>query len=195
AQAQAVLPYGSPVEKTEVVMKRLLDGARKVITDCGHPELVTSIVADVGREGSHTGRMRVFLADPDIREQIMSTDEFTQAWRDTVGEIPGLEYLAFASDIGGPGGRGAALSVELSHRDIAVLESASADLAVTVSTYPRVKDVNDGFQPGKQQVDFTVTPEGKSLGLTAREVARQVRNAFYGAEVLRQQRGRDEIKV
>lgn len=195
AQAKATLPYGSPIEKTEAVMKRLLDGARKVITDCGHPELVTSIVADVGREGSHTGRMRVFMADPEIRDKIMGTDEFTQAWRDAAGEIPGLEHLTFASDIGGPGGRGTALAVELSHREITVLESASADLGATIGTYPRVKDVNDGFQPGKQQLDFTVTPEGKSLGLTAREVARQVRNAFYGAEVLRQQRGRDEIKV
>lgn len=58
-----------------------------------------------------------------------------------------------------------------------------------------MSDTDDGFQPGKQQLGFTIKPEGKSLSLTASEVARQVRSAFYGSEVLRQQRGRNEIKV
>lgn len=195
SQAQVVLPYGAPVEKTEAVVQKLLAGARHVIEDSGHPELVLSIGADVGQGGSHAGTMRVELAEPKVRESVMSTEEFTQRWREAVGEVPGVEYLRFASDIGGPGGRGRPLEVELSHRDIAVLERASRTLADIVSTYPLTKDVDDGFQPGKPQMDITIRPEGKSLGLTARAVARQVRNAFYGAEVLRQQRGRNEIKV
>jgi multidrug efflux pump subunit AcrB len=195
SEATVVLPYGSPVERTQEVVDRLQAGAETVIEHTGRPELVTSITADVGRGGSHRAVMRVRLADPDIRAEIMSTSEFTDRWRRAVGDIPGVEYMRFAADSGGPGGRGRPISVELSHRDVGVLERASADLAETLSTYPRVKDVDDGFQPGKQQLDFTIRPEGKSLGLTARSVARQVRNAFYGAEVVRQQRGRNEIKV
>ncbi len=195
AEATVVLPYGSPVEKTQAVMDRFLEGARKVIDDSGHPELVISIVADVGRGGGHNGRMRVNLALPEIRDDIMSNDEFTRRWRETVGEVAGVEYLRFSSDSGGPGGRGRAVAVELSHRDIGVLERASADLAQQIETYPRVKDVDDGFQPGKQQLDFKIKPEGKSFGLTASDVARQIRSAFYGAEAVRQQRGRNEIRV
>ena len=45
------------------------------------------------------------------------------------------------------------------------------------------------------QFDFTMRQEGISLGLTARELGNQVRHAFYGTEALRQQRGRDEVKV
>ena len=85
--------------------------------------------------------------------------------------------------------------IELSHRDLSLLETASKDLASSLSFFPSAKDIDDGFQPGKQQIDFKVLPEGGSLGLQAREVARQVRNAYYGAEVARQQRGRNEIKV
>jgi len=195
SQGELVLPYGAPVAKTEAILQRMLKGAQEVIDQSGHPELVKSIITDVGRDGGHTGRIRVELADADVRDKIMSTEEFTRRWRKAVGEIPGVEYLKFASDIGGPGGRGRALAVELSHRDIGVLEQASKKLAEIISTYPSVKDVDDGFQPGKQQLDFTIKPEGKSLGLTARDVAKQVRSAFYGSEVLRQQRGRSEIKV
>lgn len=195
ADAQVVLPYGSPVAKTEAIMDRLQAGAEKVIAESGHPELVVSITADIGMTGSHTGRMRVELAAPDIREAIMSTSEFAQRWRAAVGEVPGVEYLRFASDSGGPGSWGRPLAVELSHRNIDMLEQASGELAEILATYPGVDDVDDGFQPGKEQLDFTLKPEGKSLGLTPRDVARQVRYAFYGAEVLRQQRGRNEIKV
>lgn len=195
AEAQLVLPYGSPVEKTEAIMKRLQKGAEEVLAQSGHPELVTGILTDIGQTGGHSGRIRVELAEPQIRNKIMSTQEFAQRWRTIVGEVPGVEYLRFSSDSGGPGSRGRPLVVELSHRNIDMLESSSRELADILATYPGVEDVDDGFRPGKPQLDFVLKPEGKSLGLTPREVARQVRNAFYGAEVLRQQRGRDEIKI
>ena len=195
ADAQLVLPYGAPVEKTEAIMQRIQRGAEEVVAESGHPELVEAIIAEVGRGGSHAGQVRVELADPEIRSEIMSTDEFAKRWRAKVGEVPGVEYLRFASDSGGPGGRGRPLTVELSHRNIGVLEQVSGELAKVVETYPGTSDVDDGFRPGKPQLDFTLKPEGKSLGLTAFEVAQQVRHALYGAEVLRQQRGRNEIKV
>lgn len=195
SQAELVLPYGSPVEKTEAIMQKLLDGARKVIADSGHEELVESITANIGRGGSHTGLMRISLADPEIRDKIMSTEEFTNKWRKAVGEVPGVEYLKFASDVGGPGSHGRPLSVELSHRDIDVLDKACVELAKIIATYPITADVDDGYQPGKQQLDYKIKSEGESLGLTRREIARQVRQSLYGAEVLRQQRGRNEIKI
>ena len=195
SRASVVLPYGSPVEKTELVVKRLLEGARRVIDECGHPELIKSTICDIGINGSHTAYVRIELAEPEIRKKIMSTEEFTRRWREAVGEVVGVKSLVFASDIGGPGGRSRPIAVELSHRDINVLEKASKELSRALAVYPRVKDIDDGFQLGKQEIDFTIKPEGKSLALTAWDIARQIRSAFYGAEAIRQQRGRNEIKV
>ncbi|MFP4381281.1 MAG: efflux RND transporter permease subunit [Candidatus Sumerlaeia bacterium] len=195
AMASVILPYGSPVEKTEVIMQRLLESAQKVIDDSERPELVTSITSDIGVGGSHVGRMRVSLADAKIRKDIMSTEEFTNRWRQNVGEIAGVDNMRFRSDSGGPGGRGRPVTVELSHRNIDILEHVATELAEDLETYPRVSDVDDGYQLGKEQFDFLMKPEGKSLGLTAFDVARQVRSAFYGAEAIRQQRGRNEIRV
>ena len=75
------------------------------------------------------------------------------------------------------------------------MEKAAAEVAEALSYYPNAKDIDDGFAPGKQQIDFQIKPEARSLGLRSREVARQVRHAYYGAEALRQQRGRNEVKV
>jgi multidrug efflux pump subunit AcrB len=195
SRATLTLPFGSAVEKTEAIIRHMERSAREVAAGAGYEkELVEGVFAEVGRSGSHTGSITVYLAPPDVRAKIMSTGEFTKRWRETVGEIAGTESVLFESDAGGPGsGRG--LTVELNHRDINVLEKASGELAEALSMYPLVKDVDDGFQPGKQQLDFNVLADGKSLGLTAREIARQIRDSFYGREVLRQQRGRNRIKV
>jgi multidrug efflux pump subunit AcrB len=136
--------------------------------------------------------VRVYLTPPEIRP--ISTSRLSELWRESVGTLPGLEFLKFESDAGGPGS-GAAISIELSHRRIDILEKASAELAEAMGFFPNVKDIDDGFAPGKQQIDFQIKPEGRSLGLRSREVARQIRHAYYGAEVLRQQRGRNEVKV
>ena len=185
----AVLPYGSACEKAFAVRDTLVRSAEKVVAKNGDNRLVEGIFALVDE---NTVEVLLYLTDPDVRP--ISTTELTSRWRETVGSIAGLESLKFESDRGGPG-RGASLTVELSHRDIDILDRASAKLADIISEFPNTKDIDDGYTPGKQQLNFTIRPEGESLGLTAYEVARQVRNAFYGAEALRQQRGRNEVKV
>jgi multidrug efflux pump subunit AcrB len=195
AYASITLPYGTPVEKTKAAAKKLLVGARKVAADVSHPELITEIKTDIGSGGGHRATMHVSLGTADMRDDIMSTADFTVQWRKNVGEISGVESMVFKGDEGGPGGRGRPITVELSHRDMDVLEKASTELASIIESYPIAKDVDDGFQPGKQQLDFSMKPEGLSLGLTAREIASQMRNAFYGAQVTRQQRGRSELKI
>ncbi|NNJ94977.1 MAG: efflux RND transporter permease subunit, partial [Halobacteria archaeon] len=189
AVAEAVLPYGSPLQNTLLVRDRLVSAAEDLIGEHGGDRLSRGILAVVDDNQVTT---RIYLTDPGVRP--LSTAEVTRLWRERVGQIPGMESLKFQSNRGGPAS-GAALTVELSHRDVDVLDKASSVLAEALSEYANVKDIDDGFSPGKQQLDFRLLPEGRSLGLTAREVARQVRSAFYGAEALRQQRGRNEIKV
>jgi multidrug efflux pump subunit AcrB len=195
AKATVLMPVGAPAEHMQKVAKRLLDSARKVADETGQAdELVRGIFTQFGRSGGDELTMTVYMAAPDVRDRILGVGEFTQRWRQLSGEFTDIESLLFESDAGGPGaGRG--LNVELNHWDVHILEQASRELAETIQAYPQAKDVDDGFTAGKRQLDFAVLPEGKSLGLTAEDIARQVRHAFYGAEVLRQQRGRNEIKI
>ena len=190
------MPYGTPVAKTQAIVQKILADAQQTAAHIEQgDQLIKGLFAEIGgASGSDKAVIRAYLAAPEIREKIISTEQFNQLWRTAVGELVGIESLRFESDAGGPGG-GSSLSIELDHADIHILEQASKALADALRAYPIVSDVDDGFSPGKQQLDFSLLPEGKSLGLTPANVARQVRNAFYGAEVLRQQRGRNEIKV
>ena len=194
ADAEVVFPYGTPAEKTESATTQLVEAARGVIEDSGHDELVEGVLVDIGRSGSHSGTVRILLAGPEVRDRTLSTAEFARLWREKTGDILGAEYVKFESAGGGPGHRDP-INIELRHRDIDVLRRASSELAAELEDYPIVSEVNDGFQPGKPQFDLRMKSEGKALGLTAMEVGRQVRDAFYGARAIRQLRGRNEVDV
>jgi len=185
----AMLPYGSPASKAEQVSRQLVAAAEQTAKANGGEDLVKGIFALIDE---NQVEVTVYLTDPDIRP--ISTTQMTQAWRQNVGAIPGLESLRFEADRGGPG-RGAALTIELSHRDIEVLDRSSEALAGMLADFPNVKDIDDGYTPGKRQLDYSLTEEGHSLGLTQQTLARQLRNAFYGAEAVRQQRGRNEVRA
>ena len=189
AAVTANLPFGTSVNRTLEVKQKLVQAGKAVAERNGGEKLVEGIYASV--DGSEA-QVRIYLTPPKVRP--ISTSKMTQLWREETGEIAGLETIKFESDAGGPG-RGAAISVELSHRDIGVLEHASAELAAAMEYFPNVIDIDDGFSPGKQQIDFKVRPEAQSLNLHAADIARQVRQSYYGAEALRQQRGRNEVKI
>ncbi|OKY75393.1 MAG: cobalt-zinc-cadmium resistance protein [Desulfobulbaceae bacterium DB1] len=195
ARASLTMPYGIALEKTEAIAAQVLAAARRTAEETGHQQdLVEGFFTEIAEDGSHKATITVYLADPDIRDAILSTAAFTERWRTLSGDLPGIKSLRFESDSGGPGS-GQALTVELNHRNLEILQKASGKLAQGMLHYPIVKDVDDGFTPGKEQLDFTLRPQGKSLGFTAREISRQIRSSFYGAEVLRQQRGRNEVRV
>jgi len=185
----AMLPYGAPLTRVHDVRDRLLHAAEEVVAANGGDALSLGIY-DVIEENRI--EVRIYLTDPRVRP--VTTAALTRLWRERTGMVPGLESLRFESDRGGPGG-GAALTIELSHRDIDVLDRASETLAGRLADFSNIKDIDDGYTPGKRQFDFSLTEEGHALGLTQQMLARQLRNAFYGAEAIRQQRGRNEVKI
>jgi multidrug efflux pump subunit AcrB len=189
AMVTAILPYGTAVQKTEAVQQHLVASAQQVADENGGEKLVEGIFA---RINGNESTVRVYLTPPDVRP--ISTAALTALWRARVGAMTGLESLKFESDAGGPG-RGAAISVELSHRDVDILARASGEVAQALGYFPNATDIDDGYSPGKRQIDFKIRPEARSLGLRSQDVARLVRHAYYGAEALRQQRGRNEVRV
>jgi len=123
----------------------------------------------------------------------VSSGQVAREWREANRDIIGVRSLTFQSSLGTVGG--APVDILLSHRDPITLEKISAEVAKRLQIFKGVGDVQDGFQSGKLQINMKLKPSAQRLGLSELEVARQVRNAFFGAEALRQQRGRDEIRV
>lgn len=198
------LPFGSPIEDTRAVVERIQAGGIEALEELGGDELSRGMYADIGAgaasgmgasvgggAGSHLANVQIFLVPAKDRE--VTTAQFANLWRQKVGEIPGVDTLQFQFNIGPA--RGQPVSVELSHRDPKILEFAASRVAESLATYEGVFDTDAGYTPGKDQLDFQLKPEARALGLTETDLARQVRASFFGAEVTRQQRGRDELRV
>ncbi|MBU1194327.1 MAG: efflux RND transporter permease subunit [Proteobacteria bacterium] len=189
AFCEASLPYGTPSQVLRNVENQLVIAAEKVVRENGSEALSMGIYSQVS---VNLIQVRIYLTEPDVRP--LSTTQVTELWREKTGIIPGLETISFESNRGGPGG-GKNLTVSLSHRDIPMLDRAGEDLAQSLSEYSMVHDIDDGSAKGKKQFDITLSDEGKRMGLTSREVASQIRNAFQGVAAVKNQRGKNEVTV
>ncbi len=189
AYAEVTVPAGMAENVMLGIKDMLVTSAKEVGDENGGEELYEGIFATVS--GS-TIRVRMFLTDVDLRP--LDTASVTKLWRDRVGEIPGAETQSFEADRGGPGS-GKGLSIRLSHRDTATLEMAAIELGEMLENYSNLGDVDTGTASTKRQLDIELKPLAYQMGFTSRDISNQIRAAFEGQIVLRQQRGRDEVTV
>ncbi len=199
--AGARLPYGTPIERTMEVRAALEAAARKAIAESGGDGVVRGMFTKVGEgrasghgaapSGSHLVSVEVNLV-PGAERDFTSID-FEQRWRAALPDIPGVETLTIGGGSGPSAGK--AVDVQLSHTDTEVLAKASAELAEELTRYSTTANIENGYAAGKTRFDFSLLPEGYSLGLTSNHVARALRASFYGEQALREQRGRNEVRV
>ena len=123
----------------------------------------------------------------------LNSDELITMWRDRVGEIAGMKELTFSD--GDHIGGGVPLSFGLSGNNYVALEDAAAELEAKLHEFNGVFDISNTAIAGGQEIRLEIKPEAEVLGLTMSSLGRQVRQAFYGEEAQRIQRGQNELKV
>jgi multidrug efflux pump subunit AcrB len=109
-----------------------------------------------------------------------------------VGAIPDAIELTYSSALFSSGNP---IDIQLAANDTEALRAVSEKVRTALAAYPGVLDIADSFRTGKQEIKLAVKPEAEALGITLSDLARQVRQAFYGEEAQRIQRGRDDVKV
>ena len=139
-----------------------------------------------------TGEMLVELTKTE--DPRLGTAEIERRWRDKVGQIAGARGLRIGG-AGGPGGDGPDLSFQLVGRNLQQLESAATELEREVRAFDGTFDIRNSFDGGIRELQLRIRPEAEALGLSQQDLARQVRQAFFGEEVQRIQRGQDDVRV
>ncbi len=205
--ASLKMPPGTPLFETGKVQKRIVDKAMAVIKeyDRERPEgdtILRNIYAVTGEtlgvegpgatidSGAHLAEIALFLTKSEDRG--IPAVEIGNRWRSSVGEVPGMESLIFNSNLVR---LGANIDIRLAHEDFQVLALVSNQIKKALAEYPGVGDIADTYSKGKKELKIRLKPEARTLGITEEELGRQIRAAFYGAEALRLQRGRNEVKV
>ncbi|SCA58352.1 hypothetical protein AB751O23_AA_00210 [Chlamydiales bacterium SCGC AB-751-O23] len=202
---KTTLPVGIPIEKTKELARKLQDSLEIVLNNQEPKDIIKGVYTQIGKpipggghgpsgfegRGSHILDMQVLLKASNERN--ISGIEFAKQWRESLGPLPNVKNILFDATIGTSGG--AALAINLSHYNTKELEKAALELSEHLNIFEGVYDIDSGVSKGKPQISFTPSDEAKSLSISSSYLGKQLRDSFYGAEALRLQRQRDEIKV
>ena len=209
--ARLTMPQGTPlavtrdaVSELETAAWRLKESLAAEYPDA-ESDIVIHIMSTIGGipstgngpnfdtqqgSGSNLGEVALELASGDARP--LASTEVAQRWRDLIPPIPDLEELQFEAELLAAGSD---IDIELQSPDLGVLIEAADELKAKLAEYSGAVDIRDSFREGKREIVLSILPAAQTLQLTLDDLASQVRQAFYGAEAQRVQRGRDDIKV
>ncbi len=197
ATATLVMPAGTAFESTDKIISAMTEHAKTLREKYTDPETNESVIRNIysisGGRNSTTGRVRIDTVPPEKRNSTVTTGDIVKEWRQLVGQVAGAEQLNYRAEIGGWGG--APLNIELKGRDTDTLAVLADRLKVQLANYAAVSDIEDSLSDGKEELQLELKPEARLLGLDLSQVAQQVRQAVFGFEVQRVQRGREEVRV
>ncbi len=208
--ATLTMSQGIPLESTEAAVAQLQAAADQLRTELDAnrgdmPSAVIHTLSSIGAQlaragpggitvnpgGAHLAEVAMELV-PQRERGGESSTVIAKRWRELTSPIPDAVKLTFSTE---SFSAGEALNIELRGGDIETLTQAAVALRQKLSTYRGVSDVADSFRSGKQEVQLALRDSARPLGLSLSDMARQVRQAFYGEEVQRVQRGRDDVRV
>lgn len=143
--------------------------------------------------GSKSGQVIVELHDTTIRD--VESSQIINMWRKATGEIAGAERISFFGASVGPGGNPIEFRLLANSADSEKLFGAVQEAKQILSTFKGVYDIRDDAEAGKLEYQIKVKQQAESLGISTMDLAETIRHAYYGAEVMRLQRGRHEVKL
>jgi multidrug efflux pump subunit AcrB len=210
--AALTMPQGTPADQTSDVVQLLEESAERAREEFrdrpGGNDLFRHISAAVGDQpytvsqqrnagtaatrstAGHLGEVTIELSPAEDRD--FSSSELVDRWREVTGTVPDAVELTFSASLFSPGDD---IDVQLTGPDLDQLREVANAVKSRLSEYAGVSQIADSFREGKQEVKLGIKPQAETLGLTQADLGRQVRQAFYGEEAQRIQRGRDDIRV
>ncbi len=191
---ELTMQNGTSPEVRDIAMGRLESAILSINEDfrLDYPE-EGDPVSHVGAFGRSDNTGIIFVEiSKDENRRLQGTD-IIKMWRKRAGDIAGVKDLNFSG--GMHMGGGVPLSFNLMGDNLEILQEAADELQKKLHDFDGVFDITNSLDSGGEEIRLKIKPEAEALGLTMSSLGRQVRQAFYGEEVQRIQRGRDELKV
>ncbi|MBW2183062.1 MAG: efflux RND transporter permease subunit [Deltaproteobacteria bacterium] len=157
-------------------------------------DVILGIKREIGsnetmESGSHAGQLTLQLLEGEVRQ--MDSFIIANRIREDLGPVPEVQNISF----GRTGMWGKPVEVSLMGSNLTQLKRAREMLVEGLKKFRTLRDVVDSEQEGRREVNITLKPRAYALGLKLQDVVGQVRQGFFGQEIQRIQRGRDEIRV
>lgn len=196
---------GTPLSETrkiaEIAEKTALTLGEELKKKYGKPIVVHSLrwlgqqtVRGAGQTpptGEEVGEVQLELISGEERK--ITSFQVINMWRQRMGNPPGVIRLSFEQLMGPPVGN--PLEFDLNSKDPVQLQRAADFLKQQLASFPGVFNPEDDLNLGKREIRMKLTPLAESMGVSMQMVANEVRYRIYGQDVMRLQRGRDDVRV
>lgn len=132
----------------------------------------------------------VKLVPPETRT--LTAQETAERLRALIGDVPDAETITVNYK---DGNNEPPLQYVLNAKEFDDLQAAADDLMDRLRNYEGVFNVVNDMESASEEVQFDLKPGAESLGITAADVAQQVRQGFFGEEVQRLPRDGEDVRV
>ena len=139
--------------------------------------------------GSNSGSLLINLLDSEARN--LSAQNLVDAFIEETGEVFGADIVTYTT----AGPFGDAVSVAIRGNNLNELTQAVNELKGKMNELPDLINIRDNNQIGLREINIELKEKAFLLGLNPQFIIAQIRQGFFGAEVQRLQRGKDEVKV
>ncbi|MFV1994276.1 MAG: efflux RND transporter permease subunit, partial [Verrucomicrobiales bacterium] len=207
ASARLTMQEGTPIEVTRGHILRMENIVREMALEYAGEDgvsVIENMLSSIGGQGvsssrqkgvqgePHLGQVTFYITAPEKRSLKIGTNAIVDEWRRRIGPITGAKELYFRAEIGRGGDP---VDIQITAPRLEELTAAAARVVEHLGEYPDLFDIADTLDATHDELLLRIKPEAEQFGLTMADLARQVRQAFYGEEVQRIQRERHEIRI
>jgi len=189
-QVQIALPDGGPFRRSLEVMDQVEQAAIAMKSDYNQrPEFADEPAIGNISASARENQVRVIvetLSDK-VDTKALST-ELESSWGD-LGLVESLQVDYTINHLGKP------ITLVLTSTSVSDLQSVAAELRAILETYEGIYNITDSLEAPRDEIVLDLKPQAENLSVTLFDLARQVREAFYGAEAQRIPRVKEDVKV
>tara|TARA_R110002167_G_scaffold334010_1_gene541119 strand:+ start:16959 stop:20057 length:3099 start_codon:yes stop_codon:yes gene_type:complete len=192
ARGNITMPVGTSFDVVDAYVDKMSKAA-KVLQDKYRDENGESIILNtLAITSEEKGRVRFEIVPADENDSGIGTAQLVKEWRELIGPLPGAESVTFRAELGRGGDP---IDIQLSATDLKTLEKVAEEVKARIRTYPTAFEIADSLSNGKEELQIELTAQGYAMGMSNAWVTRQVRDAYFGSQIQRIQRGRDDVRV
>jgi multidrug efflux pump subunit AcrB len=191
ARVQVEMPAGTAAEVADAIRGDVIETSLAFAEDWDHPKKGELSPIQNYTSWMNGNTMNIFFVLPSSADRDYTVGEFSDALAEYIGNVPEAENVI----VGGFSFGGTPIAVRFQSSDYEQLIRAKDLLKEELQQIAGVKDIRDDTPLGNNEFVVTLKPKGQALGFTVRDLTTQLRQGFYGDEVMRLQKGRDEVKV
>ena len=184
------MPQGGAFSDTQAMRDRMILAAEE-IKDSYNAQPRFAETGAIDNILGVAGGNKIDLVMQTVNDDL-DTEEVAKRLRERLGDLSEAKDVRFDYTIRDPG---KPITLQFASDSIADLELLADDVRASLERYPGVFDISDSFDAPLEELVLSLKPAAENLGISLADVARQIRQAFYGEEVQRIPRDGEDIRV